>query len=601
MFAVLVRFALAAFAICAAIPAYADDFVSDLAACAKAPIKVATFATANAKKAAEFVIDHGECVPYVVSGDPALYGITVGFAGLQSSGDLPTGNQACVDASVGQASRRVAQVLQTVLNKPPMASFMPSEGKAKLVAIAEGETDAALHQVPGIGFVLDRMSCACAVTSSGVNIETLKANIKDVVDSVEGCKGLAGKLFGGVYDAAKALFNAGKDAVNAFTCSFGLGGCSDGPKFFCTGYFKMRDSGKSLEQIVAIFTLGDMTPPAQKCEQKYLEAQKAAYLATVQDKLEKESGIHALSFAMRWIPKCFDAECKGQIAKMADDYTLEAKDPEVVNMIANDDLVIKKMDEKYGARAALAVASSKYRRDKALKADPNAPPADRLDAFKCRPFLGRARQSLCADHEGYQVCRGYVDAGVWNLCTREGSNAFYAVGRPLGVELRRTGCIPDAAERGDRRANYRSGPEARDLLSAQCLNGRARKQCEAFRSGQSPVVCVGPQHQVIWDVSRLPHKISPVFVPPPSGPAPGRLHSTRPSVQPGPPNVETRPVFVAPPPRLPTRIRPRVSTICAFETGPRAGQRQDYAPRPPLPLGTPCTDRRGSTGHVIAP
>lgn len=271
-------------------------------------------------------------------------------------------------------------------------------------------------------------------------------------------------------------------------------------------------------------------------------------------------------------------------------------------MIGDDKLVIMVMEKKYGAQAALAVASSKYRRDKALKANRNAPPADRLDAFKCRPFLGRARQSLCANEEGYKVCRGYVNTGVWNLCTREGSNAFYSVGQALDTEIRRTGCIPEGAVRGGRAAN-RTGVEARPLITAQCLSGRARSQCNAFRSGQSPVVCVGPQHPVVLDVSRLPHKITPVFVAPPPGPAPGRIHSTRPSVQPGPPNAQIPPVFVAPPParRLPTRVRPRVSTICGFETGPRAGQRQDYAPQPPLALGTRCNDGRGSAGHVVAP
>ena len=46
---------------------------------------------------------------------------------------------------------------------------------------------------------------------------------------------------------------------------------------------------------------------------------------------------------------------------------------------------------------------------------------------------------------------------------------------------------------------------------------------------------------------------------------------------------------------------PQVSTLCVFDAGPRAGQRQDYAPMAPIPVGTPCHDGRGSTGHVVAP
>jgi hypothetical protein len=42
-----------------------------------------------------------------------------------------------------------------------------------------------------------------------------------------------------------------------------------------------------------------------------------------------------------------------------------------------------------------------------------------------------------------------------------------------------------------------------------------------------------------------------------------------------------------------------MSTRCRFTYGFRAGQVQDYAPRPPIPVGTPCNDGRGSFGFVI--
>ncbi len=43
----------------------------------------------------------------------------------------------------------------------------------------------------------------------------------------------------------------------------------------------------------------------------------------------------------------------------------------------------------------------------------------------------------------------------------------------------------------------------------------------------------------------------------------------------------------------------QLSTRCQFNTGPRAGQIQDYAPMPPLSIGTPCQDGQGSTGVVV--
>jgi hypothetical protein len=44
----------------------------------------------------------------------------------------------------------------------------------------------------------------------------------------------------------------------------------------------------------------------------------------------------------------------------------------------------------------------------------------------------------------------------------------------------------------------------------------------------------------------------------------------------------------------------QVSTICQFTSGPLAGARRDYAPAPPVPVGTPCHDGSTSTGTVVA-
>lgn len=42
-----------------------------------------------------------------------------------------------------------------------------------------------------------------------------------------------------------------------------------------------------------------------------------------------------------------------------------------------------------------------------------------------------------------------------------------------------------------------------------------------------------------------------------------------------------------------------VSTRCQFNAGPRAGTVQDYAPMPPVAVGTSCHDGQGSTGVVV--
>jgi hypothetical protein len=51
-----------------------------------------------------------------------------------------------------------------------------------------------------------------------------------------------------------------------------------------------------------------------------------------------------------------------------------------------------------------------------------------------------------------------------------------------------------------------------------------------------------------------------------------------------------------------SRASGSTSTICKFETGPQAGKTHNYAPQAPLPVGSPCQDGAAplSTGHVVA-
>ena len=41
------------------------------------------------------------------------------------------------------------------------------------------------------------------------------------------------------------------------------------------------------------------------------------------------------------------------------------------------------------------------------------------------------------------------------------------------------------------------------------------------------------------------------------------------------------------------------STVCQFNSGPRAGQWHDYAPMQPIRIGSSCQDGAGSTGRVV--
>src|SRR5262249_20636164 len=51
----------------------------------------------------------------------------------------------------------------------------------------------------------------------------------------------------------------------------------------------------------------------------------------------------------------------------------------------------------------------------------------------------------------------------------------------------------------------------------------------------------------------------------------------------------------------PAWSQPAMSTFCYFTSGLRAGQTQNYAPLPPLPVGSSCQDGRGSFGTIVPP
>jgi hypothetical protein len=63
------------------------------------------------------------------------------------------------------------------------------------------------------------------------------------------------------------------------------------------------------------------------------------------------------------------------------------------------------------------------------------------------------------------------------------------------------------------------------------------------------------------------------------------------------PTTATPTPRTSPPPSAPAS---GASTLCRFTSGPRAGQTQDYAPQAPLPVGSPCWDGVASNGVIVA-
>jgi hypothetical protein len=588
----------------------ADDFASDLANCAATPISVTEFAVGHGREAAKFVVNHGECVPEVVAGDPLLVGLSGGVSILMAAKKLPTGAQACMDASIGAASREIADKILTV---PGLSSLLPSKGEELLKEIAyDPATQATLFDVPGIAVVTGKLECACAISSTGMKAGELKENIKDVLNKTGSCGKVVGKIIGGAYDsakaaakaagdAAKAAYNAAKNAINSVGCALGFGGCSDGgPPFFCVGYKPMRAANVASKDIAAIFPAvfgGDyITREVDRCEKEWQAdiakavADKAAKeeaerIEKELDKAQGQGAPAALGFAFRWSPKCADEKCKKAIAIFADQYNAEMKDPYTIEKQYGSFGAAKaKLDKKYDDLAKVAVALSIDRRNKALRADLYAPPADRLPAFGCDSFLGRARQSLCKNGEGLKICKKYVIRNAWDMCVLGGSEPrFYAAGAGLIRVLRDSGCVPEASSLRPLETPAR-GMAVQSRVRAQCFTQLARAKCDRLAKGGSPVSCEGSTrlslHRGILQISpvepvqEVPPALAPQPVPPTKRAVPPRVPVTSPTVE--------------------------KSTLCRFTSGPRRGETQDYAPMDPIPVGSTCHDARGSSGTVVA-
>lgn len=618
---------------CAA--ARADDFASDLATCAKGQIDTVQSAIEDGPVAANFVINHSECVPMVVGGDPLLYGLSGLVAVMQNESVLPKGAQACVDASIGQASKPVAGALDMTLSKTGLSSVLPSKGIQLLRDIAEGKSKATLYEVPGVGIVMDKVACSCAVASTALDIDKLKDRVLKVVKTAGACTDVAKKLLEGAYGAAKAAAGAvggaakeayekGKKIVNDIGCATIGMGCDDGPSgppFFCTGFDSLRAQNISYEDIksqslLSIFGAEKLEPQFAACEQSWQDRLKKAQdeiaLKKEQERQQAEyekagqlGAANGLGLAFRWIPQCADKQCQSAVSKYADQYTAEIQDEYTIKQqYGSFNNAKAALDKKYDALCKLAVVLSKDRVNKSLRDDVSAPAAKRLPAFGCRNFLGREGEYLCAATPGYSACQDYAVKGEAELCVSTAKpSVFFSSGGGLERVLRRAGCIPNAASEGAVRG-VQSPLRVGAVATAQCLSASGRATCDALARGRSGVRCEGPQYLALNRSAGLrnaptaPPAIRPIAPIAPLEPAP----------EPEPVRPRGAGPEPAPMPRLqPNLVRPsrpaevQKSTLCAFNAGPRAGERQDYAPMDPLPVGTPCHDGRGSTGLVVAP
>jgi hypothetical protein len=575
-------------AVCLFLPSISyAGFSEDLAQCVKAPIDITTASLTDGIKTASFIINHSECVPNVIAIDPVLVGMTAGVVGLQNAPTpanirLPTGADACTTAIFSVAKKPIAGMIAAAADAPPVSFIIPMNSKTKLLSIANGASEDALYQVPGVAQLTQNLSCACAVAETGDPVGKVKQSIEislEVIKSAGACGSVVGKLFSGGYDAAVAggeavagaisdtltfLYGSFSEGVKQVGCTFGISSCSSssaqqGPPYFCTGYMVSRGQGQSRVQIIEFWgkilnshasvsggfnTQSGWTgssgwpnanadkpaPPnpyeatINACETEYqaalAEEARKKLLIEQTEVAEHMADVFALKFAFGWSPKCNgDTMCLTGISTLADQFGADLKDAETLGKYGYFSTAVLETDKKYSNNAQIAVWLATDRRNKALRDNPLAPVAARLPAFGCRPFLGRAGQSLCSSTEGLNVCKQYVRTNVWKLCASSTTpGAFYSGGAALDEIMKGGGCIlvpptaraPSTPNTNENRV-MQSQPNARQnanqannaallggLLAMggieaphayQCISKSAYDNCQRMRSGGSPVDC----------------------------------------------------------------------------------------------------------------
>lgn len=597
------------------------DFVDDLAQCAKAPIKAATDVPDPEKAliAAQFAIDHGQCIPRVVAVDPLLVGMSVGIAGMQSQNILPSDADGCIDKSIGAASKPVAGALDYALaNAPGGGAILSSEARALLRDIAEGESNKTLFQIPGFAMVAEAVTCGCAVASSGLPVEELKEQTAIVLESVEGCTKVVGALLGGAYEigasaagavneAAAKIYGSAVDTVNAIGCELGLGGCDDepaGPPFFCVGYENIRAQGHSAEAILSNYSWMWKDSGFPSAQNPFAPKTYDELLGLVPSKAAQDAIDAKNKEVDSWFAGCeisYQAKVAAEIKRKAEEaekkrilaevekaeqlgssYALrfafewspkckkDAQCEKGVSLIADQfNAEIKDPDtiQQYGTFGAAAEAIYKKYSSNAGVAVAFAE-ARRKKAIKADPAASKEDRLWAFDcssflgRDAQSICRNVEGFDVCKSYVKKDQHALCALGGADSKFFAKAG----VASSNLKSAGCIAQSQSRTSTTLQCVTPLARERCEAFGRGGSPVACAHKQEAAkrkLNDVLKAIQHPPPARQPAPTTPAdPSRRAPATPSAP------------AEPPPTLPT-IR-RLPPVAPPAEEPPA---EDEAPR----------------------
>lgn len=391
--------------------------------------------------AANFVADHGECLPNFVPPTLVPYLAVSGtLDGLNQSGALNK-------AGLGFGNRDYnACTAQFDIGKQGIAKLMPVIGPVcknlglSCSSLANGVGNASNAQLQSEIPFLGLLPCSCAVATSGLGAEKLK----DIVNKTQSC-GVAlqdvGKVLGdgakGAYAIGKSAVQTGENIVQAGVCAVEslFGGCdsSDPPPPPPTGISEANNwcapHGGLKEALSKTNQPNDYSVRCNdesacvirpgKTPACSTGAQIAAHkelLKQQQDALRQKNigwgNVQKGVWGSLSSAKCSDDKCRFGVKLLTTAYILEAVKKANEGILPSEAAFIAEIP----ALKKPFLKEVEAQVNQSIIRDPHALAKDVLSAYGCSAWHNHANQSLCPNKAAYEACKNFVDKNQWELC-----------------------------------------------------------------------------------------------------------------------------------------------------------------------------------------
>ena len=169
---------------------------------------------------------------------------------------------------------------------------------------------------------------------------------------------------------------------------------------------------------------------ALQCQQGVSKPQREKEAA---DKIIKDAAIRTAN--EKWCPargaelkKGYDLRCRDSQCKAATFFVASSYGPECVKGTQ----FLPTTGEQWSVHGDKPfVVKFENMIKESIQRDAKASPLDLLASHNCRPFLGRAQESLCSDAKGFDACKKLVDSGKIKECRLAKVGTVYPSGPVL--------------------------------------------------------------------------------------------------------------------------------------------------------------------------